>query len=160
MKSVCFLLIIFSSCGYELTRQIDKFTGDTIVRMENNKIEWGMTSTDMIQCNAIKVTDKQDVTNYYLQVSYWGKDWIFINEENSLDLLIDNISYHFNTYGRVARDVQTGSITEVATYLVTIELLKKIASSKNVEMRLNGQKGNKERIFDIDNISRFAEFVK
>jgi hypothetical protein len=120
----------------------DEFTGDERVVVQGgsaNKLQFTYelfttkTSSSTIQVAKIPI----------LGVKYFGSDWLFIRDDESLELLVDGTRVAFNVFGPVDRQVvMAGVVVESATYLVAPEELEKIVSANEVKVRVTGEKGS------------------
>lgn len=176
MKNECLVivLIIFSitSCStlnyynYNIEHLSDEFDGYTIDRMTGNYIKDSdvLNTKNSVWLNAQRYLSKDGQKMYSLIVQYWDSDWLFINEGESLVLLIDATRYGFSGKGSIEhRDVTTGMqsavIKESAWYDVDPEILQKISDAKIVKMKIVGATRDVTRELSPDNISNFKKFV-
>jgi hypothetical protein len=164
------LLTLFISCGtlnyynYSIEHVKDEFDGFSIDRMNGNYIDDEMTYSYSLWLNAQKYVSKEGKPTYSLIVEYWGTEWLFINEGETLILLLDGERIGLGGHGSSNfRDVEAGQYgvasKEKAWYDLSGETLKKIAASKSVKMKIIGQSNSITRELSEKNIGNFKKFV-
>jgi len=98
---------------------------------------------------------------YSLIVRYVSKDWLFIEDGESLVLLIDGERVGFTGSGSSSnRMVLTGGyVFEESFYFVSADDIRRIAQAKSVSVKIVGSSGYIKREFSEKNLQRFREFV-
>lgn len=168
---VLMLLPINAVAKLEIKEDVDKFEGGTTIWMDANEKIDIKDYPDCVDLSAEKDIDPNAVTKYFLVVYYdsscaWGNDedlgWLFIQEGVSLLLKVDGELFEFATAWKPSTDVgYGGSVHEFAYYEVEPEFLWKIASAKEIEVRVKGEHyldGKfKDKIFG--QFKQFCEYV-
>jgi hypothetical protein len=166
-KNIVAYFLVFSliGCGASLStiKTIkDEFEGHTIDRMYSNYLSGGVPLLDdaTIELNVSRFESKLGNVSYSLIVRYSGEGWLFIDEGNSLILLIDGESISFMGDGSISsRKVIMGSIVEeFAYYETSTDMIKKIANAQEVRIKIKG-KGKRERHFSKTNFDNFKKFA-
>jgi hypothetical protein len=156
------LVILIQSCGiiYHVQTIRDDFEGYTIYRMKGNMLSGSafLGASIWLHCQKV-ITDKGD-NYYYLIVEYGSDDWLFIEDGESLILLVDGKRIAYNGDGsRKNRDViSAGLVKETAFYEVEIDDIKTIAYAKVVRVKIIGSSYLVERYFSQENILNFRKF--
>jgi len=161
-----FLIILFvalSSCAnpfaYKIDIHNDKFDDYTSIKMRNNFLLDGGTNT--MQFNLQKITYKIDnKPNYFVHILIMAKNWMFINEGQSLTVII-NEAEKIQLTGKGSATLRSASgygITEQAYYPCTAEQVKKISTAQSVEFKLSGANFYEQRSLPIKNILHLNEF--
>jgi hypothetical protein len=107
------------------------------------------------------ISPDQKNPRYFLRVWYQGDGWIFINEGESLVLLMDGEKTVFSGSGSSGdREVIYGGfVWEVALYPVTEKQIRKISNAKDITVKIIGSKGYVIRKFDETNFENFRHFI-
>jgi hypothetical protein len=148
---------------YDIHSEYDKFKDVQSDFMFNNHVECtdnNIFSQRSVDFNLERHITK-DVADFDICIWYQNSDWLFIEKGESLILLIDNEKISLTGEGSARnRDVYSGSgISELAFYKIDKELIKKLATAKNVEFQIIGKyavdckftKENMERAKDFYN---------
>lgn len=80
----------------------------------------------------------RDEVSLYILLRYKDDSWLFIKQENSLTLIVDGERYDLSAEWGINRDVSGGGIVESGSYLVSFDLIKKIAAAVEVKVRIYG----------------------
>ena len=166
MKAWALLLtIVLAGCAtaYQLSTRRDDFNQYNQWRMENNLLAGaGFLSSANMYLGATKTTWDSGETQYLLAVTYRADNWLFIEDGNSLRLIIDGEQVEYSGDGSSAyRNVLSGGrIHERAFYKVTPAQIRRIAEALEIRVRLEGNQFYAERIFSPLNIERFRAFVQ
>lgn len=153
--------------SYNIEHLDDEFDGYTLDGMAGNyvKDDGVLNIKNSVWLNAQRFISKDGRKIYSLIVQYWDTDWLFINEGETLVLLIDGIRFGFSGEGSSRhRDVATGmqgaAIEETAWYDVTTDTLQKISEAKVVKMKIVGSTRDVTRELSSENINNIKRFVK
>lgn len=153
-------LLLLSNCSrwsYNIDHYYDEFDGYTIDRMQGNNIHYGVNP---IWLNAQRYISKYGIRSYNLIIETARSSWLFIEEGNSLTLLLDGETMRFYGDGsREHREVEESSCWETAFYPITEDQLKKIASSKEIKLKLVGSNGIVTETCAKKVAENFKEFV-
>ena len=97
-------------------------------------------------------------TYFLLFLLYKGKDWVFIEDNNSLKLLTDNKNMVFSTrpFSQIRKVVYRG-VVEAVVYEVSQKELEHICNSNKIEVRITGN-GYYYRTFSLGNLKNFQIF--
>lgn len=119
--------------------------------------------------NALRVDDADGASGYAIQVLYNASDWLFIDEGQSLSLLMDDEPVLLSGPGSASsREVgnTTSSfnltrvgVTERAYYDVEPSLLRQLSEADAVRVRVSGQQRFIERTMGARNLNNFRQFV-
>ena len=149
---------------FKIDTILDKFDGFTIHRMQDNLLGMEKDSFGGIELN-VQQFIKDGRTSCSLIVSYTGLDWLFIDEGETLVLLVDGERLQFSGKGSYDhRDVERGyslvTIKEKAWYDITLEQLKKITFAQDVKVKVKGRSHFLTRFFTELNFDAFRRFYK
>jgi len=113
------------------------------------------------ELNAARVSAKDGTVHYALGVYYYGTNWMSIKPGESLILLIDGEQINVKGQGSQSyrKTLENGMVSELAKYAVTPKLLKKIASAKQVKVKIIGSDLVAEKYFTKTNFENFKQFV-
>jgi hypothetical protein len=95
------------------------------------------------------------------EIKFEGPDWLFISSGESLSLLVDDEMIKLNSPNGSLfnRRVGGGSlIKESAAYYINTDIIKKLAESKTVRVRLHGNEGYIEREFNDGNYQSIRSY--
>ena len=148
---------------YQINVIDDKFDGFTINRMDGNWIghfEY-FPPRHGVQLNPQKYQPGNGKAIFSLVVEYIGSDWLFIEEGESLIILVDGERMAFSGDGSWDhRDVIYSSIKEMAWYDLDYKDLVKIANATEVELKLSGSQYYTTERFTETNFRNFRLFVE
>jgi len=160
MKITLLIIYMFYSCiPYEVVRDADKFEKTESIYLKYN-------FTDSKNCGSIhffpRIHKGKDGQDYFLEIKYYGKDLVFIEQDQSLTMEIDDKLFRFN--GEANSKWKTvhgdGSVTEIAIYsvihfeeknlkvtklkanVIRQEDIKLISFAKKIDAKLSTRKGN------------------
>jgi hypothetical protein len=148
-----------------LSEKHDEFTGDVTARLDDNVLDGGMglSSNGRVEFNPVRSQGEKDSSPIYcIAIVYtgYGTGWCFIEPGESLYMIIDGKREALSGTGsRGSREVSGGAVSEVSVYPVDPELLRRIASAKEVRVKIEGSKQSLERSFSQKNISSVGQFV-
>jgi hypothetical protein len=130
------------------------YTADS---MAGNSLE-GKLSHEL---NAARYLARDGTVNYALGVYYFGKDWMFIKPGESLILVIDGKRHGLKGQGslRYRKTLENGTVSELAKYPVTPQLLKEIANANRVDVTIIGGNFVSVAHFSERNFENFKKFV-
>jgi hypothetical protein len=144
----------------------DDFTGTNTAIMSDNVLAGGIgySSNGQVSFNPGRVQSEGSVDPIYcIYIVYvgYGTGWCFIESGDSLRLLIDGERVVLSGNGSHGdREVSGGgAVMEVAAYPVEPDLLRKIASAKEVRVQIDGSRQKLERHFSEKNLQQVREFV-
>ena len=149
--------------AFSIEKTKDEFDGYTIERMHGNYIpDSGLFPTNSLMFNAQRFTDKNGKQSYQFYIEWNDGEWLFINEGESLILLIDGERIGCNGYGsKDHRETITGSaIRETAVFESNLETFRKIANAKIVKLKLVGASKNIVRELNEEHIGNYKKFVE
>ncbi|MEQ9091841.1 MAG: hypothetical protein RIE52_12165 [Balneola sp.] len=157
IKYFTIALLFMMGCAstmYSISDNTDVFTGDRIVRMDNNTTSSKALFDIPFEINLIFLPNDSSLA---IELVYRADDWIFIKNEKSLRFLTDNELIELSTFNP-SRDIELGRINETALYPIRHDDLKLIFNSDKVKVRVYGEKGYTESEFTQKNKDRFKRF--
>ena len=164
-KLITFLIVAtFYSCNipiYSFKSTYDKFDNVKKFQIQANCL--GQRNTGFIgshdtELNAICIA-KDSTVIYFLEVNYNSGSWLFIDEGESLVMLIDGKRLGFSGKGSIGhRNIYNESIQEFAYYEITKPQFEQIIAGNKIELKLTGQKGYEEFFFTNGNKAAFKKF--
>ena len=89
---------------------------------------------------------------------YHWRDWMFVEDGNSLLIKADDSTFVLREIGRASLDVVADSVSETARYNVLPADLDILANSRVVAFRLNGKNMNVERTLSKSARERLLAF--
>lgn len=132
---------------YEAKRTTDAFTHTTTTDLplqaatEFKAIHCaGIQAVPAIGLSLRQVQHPDSSTLTFLAVNFYASDWLFINDQRPAQLLVRDSVLELPSLG-VRHDVNRGSVSEVAGYVVTRAQLQRIASADSVLLRITGLQG-------------------
>ena len=144
-KATLVLLACFAgSCVYSSALETDKFTGER--RLRATLGSWIWSSAGTLDIRASSAPTPQGVISI-LTVAVHSSDWVFVEAGPSLMLRLDGhvVTLTSADGSRSSRTVTSGTgayasagILETASYDVSIEVLARMAKSKEVIGRIQG----------------------
>lgn len=160
------LLLLMSGCSaprYLIDTKVDHFDGYTLNRMYGNWID--ASGDGDLRFNVQKYTAKDNIV-YFSIIIHMSlmKDWFFIEQGESLILLIDGIRVGFSGEGSISHRT-TGHllnnvfVEEMAFYDVSLDQLRAIASAKKVEVKVRGSNISRQGSFTADNFLNLRRFL-
>lgn len=171
-------LLLIVSCGgalqnfksnYNVEEQYDKFDNVHRYIMKENILDGGYQGYQTLDATAlnIRVDAFQIDTLYYLRLINVANDWLFIQKDYPLTILIDNNKvelYCDNIESEVVNPTFLGKsqgvyCKEVATYSVDKYLILQMCNAKNIELKVVGSKYYVVRTFNESNFYNFKKFV-
>jgi hypothetical protein len=156
---VCGLIIGCNIFAFRIEKSIDKFDGTTRYYMVNNSYP---VTRGNFQFNVQKIIQQNGDTSYYVCIYMVAHDWLFIEEGESLILLVDGtrVGFHGNGSGD-HRDVgDRGTVFERAYYNITPKQLKTIANARTVLIKVIGSEYYSEGGFSVQNFANLKKFVE
>lgn len=167
-NSIIFLLAIFFFCscstsGYHAGTKQDDFNGYTTNWMDRNSIE--STEVPMFCFNLIKhySPGKEEIYRIWIKLALMN-DWIFIDNGESLILLVDGERIGFygegSTKNRSTTTLSDTYVNEDAYYDVPLNQLQKIANAKTVRIQVVGSHGIKEGSLTQNNLFNIRRFLR
>lgn len=162
---VAFVFGCMSNNTYKVEREFDEFDGRKIDRVVGNYLyDDGLNVTNSVWFNLQRIRLKDSITVYQIIIEYWDKEWLFIGDGESLNMLIDGERLNFSGEGSLKyRETMVGSygalIKEKSFYIVSANDLKKIAQSKEVKIKIKGQSYFITRKFSKENYENVRKFV-
>lgn len=134
----------------------DPFRNASILSLWRNRAE--CSQGEDVSLNAQRYS-KEARVNYWLIVTYFGKDWLFIRDGNSLTLLLDGRRVDLSAPDSADRNVKSGSVSEYAYYTVADPALyNALAVAKDVKFQVRGSKGDVECVLGDAGKAKMAEF--
>lgn len=167
------LLTLFLNCSglfYRVRTVHDEFDGYTKHILEGNSLGdesfLGALYSATIYFNVQKFISKQENVDYHIIIKYeHDGNWLFIDDGESLILLIDGVRKGFSGDGSSRhRDVVSvfkgSNVVELAYYKITAEELKQIANAKEVKVKLIGSQHYCNRHFTKSTFNLLGKFIK
>lgn len=148
------------SVPYNVKTDFDEFDKIDTTCIQKNHIQgWQMHWMDL---NACKFTSGTDST-YTLYLQYFGPDWLFISDGESLVFLIDGerlgLTSERGSSNHREVDRSSSGVRETAKYLVSPETLKRLAFARNVKAKVRGKQVAEYQLSD-SNIRNFRQFYE
>lgn len=119
----------------------------------------GSLYAPMIWLNAQILIDNNQDTSFSFILQTFQEDWLFIQEGESLILLIDGVRYGFTLKGDVIREVFLSRTQETAIYSIEYEIIKKIAYAKEVKVKVVGEHNSAKAYFSEANFNNYRDFI-
>ncbi len=156
---------MLTGCSSSVKTTHDDFEGFTINEMALNNLSGGVPFVGAaIGLQAQRFESKEGVVDYNVIVRYASESWLYIENGESLILLVDGESLNLSGEGSLShREVQNIGkvfVVEHAWYKISPENLKKIASASEVRIKLIGTNHFEKRHFSEKNLKKFKEFVE
>lgn len=163
---VIFLNLIILGCQIDkLSKSYDKFSGSELTCIQFNHLlpdpEPGFGDTSRLY--ELKLTPcqfkKDNIVRYALIAEYSSNKWLFIENEESLQFLIDGkLTKISGQPTKKNREVKGGSVEESYIYPTDSDFIQRLYLSKEVFVKLTGAKGSKEYKLSDFNKNNFKEF--
>jgi hypothetical protein len=129
-----------------LISRLHKETGDT-------------ASVESHDSSMREIEDANRVELHILYVEYFGPEWLFVREDNSMYILIDGVRHDYSAT-QMKRDVIDSSLVgETVSFLMTDEDLSAIVGGKEVKVRLRGDGGTIDAQFTPQAHENLRAFV-
>jgi len=175
---ICVLFVIFSGCvsNYNtISVKHDEFLGttrySTACEIKTSSIGMGVleifaTNTPTIVTLGLeKIISSEKDTIFYISIFFSSHKWLFIQEGESLILLVDGESIKlFGTGSTDHRDVtsllSSVRVNEQSMYPVTPELIKKISLASNVRLKIIGKNESITGEFTDQCFTNFKKFIE
>jgi hypothetical protein len=157
--------LLLSGCGTtpEVTRFVHPITGARTDVLAQNLIDEPGNNREMIWLDAYRdFTDKYHY-NYYLLLIYGGRQeagYLDIGPGRSLTIVADGQEMNFTGLGTLKKWEDKGAVFEEARYDATSDDMHRIASAKDVTVRITGIHGTVLRKFAQENSEKFRKFVE
>lgn len=95
----------------------------------------------------------------WISIKYFSDNWLYITAEKSLVLLIDGEKIELSGEGSFnRRHVDSYGINETARYLISKEMLDKLAQAHKIEGKLFGMKYYETFYLDENNLKAIRKF--
>jgi len=160
-KSILVVLcLVLVGCAPSTHFIKDDFDNYTIHRMKGNQLVnsefWDMYRFDI----DLQKFEQEDRISYSLIARHVGTEWLFIEEGETLILLVDGERTGFSGDGSSShREVTDGGrVEEKAWYNISPGQIKQIIEAKEVRVKLKGKTWNREGIFRPSGIQAFRTF--
>jgi hypothetical protein len=141
----------------------DALTGLRTDIMADNLLETEGTPREVVYLNASRVFRTPRLADYYLEVTYMATvdaGFLDIPPGESLTIIADGKELKFRTIGSSnLRKTTKDLVHERALYETTKDMMQKIATAKDVKVRLQGRNGLVQRDFKPVNSEKFQKFV-
>lgn len=153
--SISFL--VFGCESYSVISNYDRFEEIKTVKMINNTLK----GNGKVDADIQKFILKDGSVQFAIRISFYSSKWLFIEEGNSLRILIDGEHLELMTnHSLINRSVISGGyLKESAVYFITIEDLNKISNGKDVKVKIVGSNRNLIREFFPLNLQRYKSFI-
>lgn len=173
--AISLTICVFSGCASlfipkaEIIRDTDKFENSYSCQLMNNEITCPDFYSGSFQFNLMEFS-KDDIelfrivlyyysTSYYSQYYSKSSEWFFIEDGESLVLLVDGKRIGFRGDGSIQhRKVGYGYVSEIAYYDITKEQIKEMSKSKNIEAKIIGKDIYINAQFSAENIINIRKF--
>ncbi len=162
------LLASLTGCGsgptdYLVKTYADDFEGVTTWRLEGNTIADTIHNDHYlrVEFDVQKTVFRDSGVAYAIMIGYLSSDWLFVEEGESLVMLVDGARIGFTGEGSGRfRQVGTGGVvSELAFYPLTRETLVRISHAREVRIKVIGEKYSLERGLMPSNIEHLRRFV-
>ncbi|MCX6143154.1 MAG: hypothetical protein NTZ35_08035 [Ignavibacteriales bacterium] len=160
------LILVINSCTLshflktELGTEVDKFENRKTNYLHFNFLpsKYGVASI-AFDLQRIDVDDR--IMSYSIIIRYVHADWLFIEQGESLVLLIDGRRIGFTSEGSSNhREVLSGgSVLEEAQYAVDYSTLQMLAHASRIEMKIVGDRYYVTREFEKSNFDNLRNFI-
>ena len=90
--------------------------------------------------SGIRHIKKPDLEILTIDVNYDHEDWVFLRN-GKLSFVIDNENIDIEAVDRGTKVIKGDGVREDTSYIISTELLEKIADSKDISMRISGGEG-------------------
>lgn len=147
MKNILFIILFstFLSSQSIITTK-DDFTGEITYSTENVGMFFKGDSGYYFTLNFKLITTKPSIDKdypYLMIVRVDTKEWVFIEKGESLIFKIDEEMLPLTGDGSSGdRNIEHGSINEIAVYKLNYKQLSKLASGKEIKFRIIGNRQN------------------
>lgn len=159
---VVLLIVSCASMGTRLEQRTDNYEGYTVYEVEDNLTpKKGLLNTTEVELNPRALIYNTGEKHWLLEVEYRADDWIFIESEESLFLLIDGEVTSLSTTRSLKSSeiIYGGRIEERAVYPVSgPEFYTKIGNAGTVSIKINGDNYYIERELSDRNKEFFNRF--
>jgi hypothetical protein len=172
-KAILLILFFLFGCApsYYVYKQYDEFEKCTINRMVAS-VSLKNSENDLDNSVSLYpevIIDKSGQKTYSLLLVCVLPDWLFIGDEESLILLIDG-NERIGLKGKGSRDNREVAaltmgrsshvfVTEHARYIITPELLRKIAHAGYIKVKIVGKAKFLVREFHAQTILNYRKFI-
>ena len=131
--------------------------------MADNLLEGEGPPREVVYLNASRVFRTARNADYYIEVTYMATvdaGFLDIPPGESLIIVADGKELKFRTIGSAnLRKTTKEIVVERALYETTKEMMQKIATARDVKVRLQGRNGLVQRDFKQANFEKFQKFV-
>lgn len=156
---ILFLLVFSCSPSFTIQYAKDQFDNYEVyfTRWNTIKINDNFLWSKSVEIN-FQVFIKIPIVQYNIITIYEGDDWLFIEEGESLILLVDGERMAFTGEGSSGhRNVFGGRVSEMAFYDITKEQLRKLAKANEIKVKIIGRYPIRG-IFTEQNIKNLRKF--
>ncbi|AZT39595.1 hypothetical protein ELZ88_23865 (plasmid) [Salmonella enterica subsp. enterica serovar Karamoja] len=127
-----------------LMLQNDKYTDEQFYSL--NYSAYSCEENNDILSSPVVVRFRGNGKLNYMNIVYIGSNWVFINPELGMDMLIDGQHYILKGSGEENTEADSmGGVTEEANYIIDKPMLDKLYHAKFLQFRVMGSKGQVER---------------
>jgi hypothetical protein len=156
--------IILTGCASQspqVTSTTDPYKGVSWIEVKDNKLGDAKNSNWWIELNPTQFRRSGGSVGYYLRVFCHSPFWVFINEGESLVLMVDGKRIGLTGEGSLRHRIvdRGGVVLETADYAVSLDQIKTIANAQNVTLRVYGSRSQQDRFFTPKNFAVFRDFV-
>jgi hypothetical protein len=156
--------LFFAGCSSapEVTSFVHPITGTRTDVLAQNLIDEPGNNREMIWLDAYRDFTDQYHYNYYLLLTYGGNadaGYLDLAPGRSLTIMADGQEMNFTALGSLRRWESKGAFFEEVRYDATADDMHRIASSKNVTVRVTGLRGVVVRKFSPENSEKFRKFI-
>ena len=150
---------------YSVREYRDEPQVSRIISMDNNFILGDGQYGVYHELNAQKLIPAEGEPVYSLAYVYSGLDWIYIEEGESLILQIDGETIKLEGEGSsghrrmLSETAYSQTVEEKATYVITEEILRRLAGAESIKTRIDGSRNYALRRTTEDTIKNFKDFV-
>lgn len=144
----------------EITTEYDELEDLETSSMFPRILKGGESGTGYLSLGAFWTGEPNTLGEFALLISYRSDDWMFIDREKPLVLLIDGDRMELPLLTTPSSDVLSeGTVIENALYAIYPEQLKTIIVADSVKLRVYG-KHSRDRVFGSKNFEDLQNFYK
>ena len=142
---------------YKVTQEYDEFENQTIIKLNPIVIYFHDIPRETLYLTFTKIENDDSTFSTILKITYIASDWIFIEQENALKLLVDGKKLEPNEIFN-KRDARQSYVIEIAAFNLPEWDLSRMANASEIKFKLIAdRKVIKSALFPgaVKNIGRF-----
>lgn len=163
MKILLVLITLALVCSFAkeaiIDTTYDEFEDHTIIRTSSNKLQ-GESDEEIYLDISLSINVKKD-SSLLMGLMYFGKDWLFIREGESMIVLADGNRIPFKSLLH-RNDAHEYGVSECHMYTSDnlIKDLQTMAYADSVKIKISGEKGYTIQRFQQENFNIFQRFLE